>query len=162
MYESPITRYTEDIMKDVVNKEEGYLVESLHKVGFNIDTEELAKALRYDRDQYEKGFNDGRLSAESHWIPVRTRPMDSEEREYWEEHAGFTLTDDMAQAFDCPMPEDGQRIWVQTKNGFVFDDVCDSDCDGIGLEGNGDWDDIVAWMPMLVPEAWEGEEDENG
>lgn len=94
------------------------------------------------------------------WIPVRMRPMDSEEREYWEEHAGFTLTDDMAQTFDCPMPDDGQRIWVQTKNGFIFDDVCDSDCDGIGLEGNGDWGDIVAWMPMSVPEPWKGEEDE--
>ena len=90
------------------------------------------------------------------WIPVKMRPMDSEEREYWEEHAGFTLTDDMTETFDCPMPDDGQRIWVQTKNGFVFDDVCDSDCGGIGLEGNGDWDDIVAWMPMIVPEPWKG------
>ena len=97
---------------------------------------------------------------EQRWIPVRMRPLDSEEREYWEEHVGFTLTDDEAQGFDCPMPGDGQRIWVQTKNGFVFDDVCDSDCDGIGLEGNGDWDDIVAWMPMYVPMPWKGEDDE--
>lgn len=98
------------------------------------------------------------LPSAQQWIPVRMRPMDSEEREYWEEHTGFTLTDDMAEGFDCPMPDDGQRIWVQTKNGFVFDDVCESDCDGIGLEGNGDWDDIVAWMPMLVPAPWEGGE----
>lgn len=95
------------------------------------------------------------------WIPVKMRPMDSEEREYWEEHTGFTLTDDMAQTFDCPMPNDGQRIWVQTKNGFVFDDVCDADCDGIGLEGNGDWDDIIAWMPMNVPEPYK-EGEQNG
>ena len=95
------------------------------------------------------------------WIPVKMRPMDSEEREYWEEHAGITLTDDMAQAFDCPMPDDGQRVWEQTKNGFVFDDVCDSDCDGIGLEGNGDWDDVVAWMPMLEPDPWIGESDDS-
>lgn len=73
MYESPITRYTEDIMANIMKKEEGYLVESVHKVGFNIDKEGLAKAPRYDRDQYEKGFNDGRLSAESHWIPVTER-----------------------------------------------------------------------------------------
>ena len=102
-----------------------------------------------------------KYDCEPQWIPVKMRPMDSEEREYWEEHAGFTLTDDMAETFDCPMPDDGQRIWVQTKNGFVFDDVCDSDCDGIGLEGNGDWDDIVAWMPMIVPEPWKGESDER-
>lgn len=98
------------------------------------------------------------LPSAQQWIPVRMRPMDSEEREYWEEHTGYTLTDDMARTFDCPMPDDSQRIWVQTKNGFVFDDVCDSDCDGIGLEGNGDWDDIVAWMPMLVPAPWKGGE----
>lgn len=97
---------------------------------------------------------------EQQWIPVKMRPMDSEEREYWEEHVDFPLTDEIAQTFDCPMPNDGQRIWVQTKNGFVFDDVCDSDCDGIGLEGNGDWDDIIAWMPMNVPEPWKGENDD--
>jgi len=108
---------------------------------WNIDPDVLAEAKTVESQQ---------------WIPVKMRPMDSEEREYWEEHAGFTLTDDMAETFDCPMPDDGQRIWVQTKNGFVFDDVCDSDCDGIGLEGNGDWDDIVAWMPMNVPKPWEG------
>jgi len=100
-----------------------------------------------------------KLDSVQQWIPVRMRPMDSEEREYWEEHVDFPLTDEIAQTFDCPMPNDGQRIWVQTKNGFVFDDVCDSDCDGIGLEGNGDWDDIIAWMPMSVPEPWKGEED---
>lgn len=48
-------------------------MESVHKVGFDIDKEKLAKALRYDRDQYEKGFNDGRLSAESQWIPCEGR-----------------------------------------------------------------------------------------
>lgn len=76
MYESPITRITEDIMKDLVKREEGYLVESVRKEGFDIDKEELAKALRYDRNQYEKGFNDGRLSAEPRWIPVTERLPD--------------------------------------------------------------------------------------
>ena len=73
MYESPITRITEDIMKDIEKREEDYLIELVHKVGFDIDKEELAKALRYDRDQYEKGFDDGGLSAGPKWIPVTER-----------------------------------------------------------------------------------------
>ena len=148
MYESPI----DIICSDVQMKLEGEVYKAVQNVGINVDKDELIKALSYDRQQYDKGYADAK--AEQQWIPVKMRPMDSEEREYWEEHAGFTLTDDMAQTFDCPMPADGQRIWVQTKNGLVFDDVCDSDCDGIGLEGNGDWDDIVAWMPMFIPEPY--------
>lgn len=30
------------------------------KLGFNIDKEELVKALQYDRHQYEKGYQDGK------------------------------------------------------------------------------------------------------
>lgn len=157
MYESPITRFAEDIMTDIVEREEGYLVESVHRVGFDIDKEELEKALRYDRDQYEKGFNDGRLAASPRWIPVKTRPMDEEEKRYWEEHYDYTFGEDYdGIMFDCPMPEDGQEVWVCSKCGNVWQDTCEVDV-GIGLEDNGDWDDIVAWMPFKRPDPYKGE-----
>lgn len=85
------------------------------------------------------------------WIQIKTRPMDDEERDYYEEHYGFRPYDDEVM-FDCMMPDDGQEILVSFKSGFVSTDICDSDGGFIGLEGNGDWDGITAWMPF--PKAY--------
>lgn len=45
------------------------------KLGFNIDKEELVKALQYDRHQYEKGYQDGKAEAKqgTGWISVNDR-----------------------------------------------------------------------------------------
>ena len=95
------------------------------------------------------------------WIPIKVRPMTEEEQLYFEEHVGYQLDDDDAVYFDCEMPRDRQRIWVTTKCGYVFDDVCESDDEYIGLEGNGDWSDITAWMPMFIPEPYKERTDET-
>lgn len=65
MYESPIKMITDDIIKDIAQKQDGCLVEYVHRVGFDVDKAELAKALAYDRHQYEKGYADGRLARDS-------------------------------------------------------------------------------------------------
>lgn len=96
------------------------------------------------------------VQSEQQWIPIKTRPMTDEEKDYYSDILGVDPEYYGGYMFDCQMPEDKQRVWVQTKNGYIFDDVCEVD-DGISLEGNGDWDDIVAWMPMFVPKPWEGE-----
>ncbi len=96
---------------------------------------------------------------EHRWIPVKTRPMDEEEKQYWEEHYGYKFGEDFdGIMFDCSMPEDGEEVWVCSKCGNVWQDVCEVD-EGIGLEGNGDWEDIVAWMPFIRPEPYKGEDE---
>lgn len=65
MWESPIQMITDDIIKDLVQKQDELLIESVRRVGFNIDKDELLKALNYDRDQYEKGYDDGRSARDS-------------------------------------------------------------------------------------------------
>ena len=95
---------------------------------------------------------------EQRWIPVKTRPMTEGEWQYWEEHTGVELEAEDAVFFDCQMPDDGQEIWVCYKGGTVSEDVCESD-DFCGLEGNGDWSDIVAWMPRIKPDPWKGKEE---
>lgn len=95
------------------------------------------------------------LPSAQQWIPIKMRPMDAEEREYWEDHFGYELADEDAVLFDCQMPDDGQEILVSYRK-WISMDKCEIDCGCYGLEGNGDWDGVVAWMPL--PEPWKGEE----
>ena len=64
MYESPITKITKDLCQSIINREEE---ESIMKVVYdleiNVNKEELVKALKYDRNQYEKGYADGKETA---------------------------------------------------------------------------------------------------
>ena len=55
MYESPINI----IISELCTKLESDCLKSVQRYGFDIDKEELAKALNYDRKQYEKGHTDG-------------------------------------------------------------------------------------------------------
>ena len=81
------------------------------------------------------------------WIPIKTRPMTEDERQYFEEQVGVEFSDDDAVFFDCPMPDDGQEILVSYRK-WICMDKCEIDCGCYGLEGNGDWDGVVAWMPL--------------
>ena len=55
MYESPINI----IISKLCTKLESDCIKSVQSYGFDVDKEELAKALYYDRNQYEKGHKDG-------------------------------------------------------------------------------------------------------
>ena len=61
MWESPIQMISEDIIKDMVEKQDGVLLEAVHRVGFDVNKDELEKALLYDRDQWERGYTDGKM-----------------------------------------------------------------------------------------------------
>ncbi len=67
MYESPINVIYSDITNEIAKDiEENTILEIRQAIGYNIDKDELIKALQYDRYQYEKGFNDARPKAK--WI----------------------------------------------------------------------------------------------
>lgn len=95
-------------------------------------------------------------NAPSPWIPITFRPMTMEERIEFAEHYGVEFCDTLEEkVFDCPMPGDGQTILISTSWGVV-EDVADNDIDGegficYGLETNGDWDGVDAWMPKPEP-----------
>lgn len=57
-YDSPIEivkKMQEQYEMDVVNN----VVKCVQSYGINVDKDELLKALKYDRQQYEKGYKDG-------------------------------------------------------------------------------------------------------
>lgn len=65
MYESPIkvdgsyslAEEAEQEMRKLINAEEAHIMYKVNLV-VDVDKEELIKALRYDRNQYEKGYSD--------------------------------------------------------------------------------------------------------
>lgn len=92
-----------------------------------------------------------RQEEQSCWIPITTRPCTEEEFEEWREIFGEGIEREEFPYFTCKMPEDGQEILVCTKYG-VYMDVCSCDeYNSIGLESNGDWDGVLAWMPLPEP-----------
>lgn len=59
MYKSPIDL----IYNQPVVQLEGDILKAIQNVGINVDKEELTRALQYDRDQYELGYQDGKSEA---------------------------------------------------------------------------------------------------
>ena len=92
------------------------------------------------------------------WIPVTYRAMTEEEEKDACERLGVDhLEDYEKRMFTCQLPEDGQEILISTHWGVSLD-TCDIDPDyGYGLENNGDWDGVLAWMPLPEPYKKEGE-----
>ena len=97
----------------------------------------------------------------SRWIPITDRPMTNEEEkklcEKWGIEEGI-LEDWEKRVFTCPLPEDGQEILISVGR-YVHEDICSWDDGCCGLENNGDWDGIDAWMPKPEPYKKEGESD---
>lgn len=59
-WESPITKIYGDIHNEIIRQdEENYMCTIEQAIGYKVDKEELIKALQYDRNQYDKGYNDG-------------------------------------------------------------------------------------------------------
>lgn len=54
MYKSPI-----EIIHEQAQKIENGIFKVLHNMDINVDKNELMKALKYDRDQYNAGYADG-------------------------------------------------------------------------------------------------------
>ena len=60
MYESPIEKIYGELQTQMVQEDENMVIKAVRKVGVNVDKYELIKALQYDRNQYEKGYEDGK------------------------------------------------------------------------------------------------------
>ena len=63
----PEEGWTDKIGKYIAGEVDNLVLESCVKVGCHVDKDELEKALRYDRDQYDRGYADGKRDAASPW-----------------------------------------------------------------------------------------------
>ena len=62
MYESPIKVFQSNLEMQF----EGEILKAVQRTDIAVDRDELIRALRYDREQYQKGFDDARKNA----VPV--------------------------------------------------------------------------------------------
>lgn len=74
MWESPIKQ----ILGEMHTEMEGECMKVVQQYGFDVDKEELTKALMYDRQQYEKGYAEG-YEAAKQWIPCSERLPETNE-----------------------------------------------------------------------------------
>ena len=61
-YQSPISQIYKDVEYKFKEDMENKTMEAVHHFGISVDKEELIKALQYDRNQYDKGYSEGRAS----------------------------------------------------------------------------------------------------
>ena len=87
----PEEGWTDKIGKYLAGEVDNLVLQSCVKVGCHVDMDELEKALRYDRDQYVKGYEDGKRDAAAaiedlqaqlpkrgEWVEENRRPRSSQ------------------------------------------------------------------------------------
>lgn len=63
MYESPLTLAVKEMAEQTVKQLDEATFKAVYSVMPTVDKDELIRALRYDRGQYDKGYADGRRDA---------------------------------------------------------------------------------------------------
>ena len=74
MYTPPIQLF----IQEETAKTEDMIYTQIKKIGIDVDKEELLRALRYERDQYEKSYKEGKAKA----IEEITKRMLARAQEY--------------------------------------------------------------------------------
>lgn len=59
MYESPVHLILQDVESQIDQEIERTIITVVRKFDVSVDKGEIIKALRYDRNQYNKGYKDG-------------------------------------------------------------------------------------------------------
>ena len=86
-------------------------------------------------------------AAEPRWIPITTRPLDENEKKYYEEREIEPL-----YIYTCELPEDGEEVLITTYNGEVIETTFFNDDQyGSYFELYEDYDDVKAWMHKPAP-----------
>ena len=89
------------------------------------------------------------------WIPLKTRPMDEDERKELADKLGYEPKDYEAVIYTSPFPDVGQEVLICLKSGDIRIDSFEDDADGCYHYWFAGMENVAAWMPL--PEPWKGE-----
>lgn len=119
------------------------IIDKLKEESIIIDDERGHRAVEIIRSHMDEVKD---INVPRNWIPIKWRDTTDEDGIDKEKYPIF---------MNCPMPNDGDEIFITLKNGEVLEDTCFDD-DGCYLDSGFDWvDDVKAWMPK--PEGYKGE-----
>lgn len=93
MYESPIKVFQGNLEMQF----EGEILKAVQRADITVDKDELIRALRYDREQYQKGFDDARKGA----VPV-VRCKDCKHKG-WVQEPCHGKSVDCCKVWDCTL-----------------------------------------------------------
>ncbi len=136
MWESPINQ----ILGEMRVEMEGECLKAVQQCGFVVDKEELAKALMYDRQQYEKGYADG--CEANKWIPCEVRLPEEDGKRYLVQQTNGIITD-LRFAKDAYKVDKYDFAEYKGKKKALFYDY-DSEYGFVEIE-------CEAWMPLPTP-----------
>lgn len=89
--EEPEEGWTDKIGKYLAGEVDNLVLQSCVKVGCHVDKDELEKALRYDRGQYEKGYEDGKRDAAAaiEDLQAEVKRLEPKREEIWKDVIGY-------------------------------------------------------------------------
>lgn len=115
-YEEPVwdamNKAAEEVVANIRNDTDRMVIGACMKVGVSVDKDELVRALRYDRGQYEKGYADGSLAAAAEVEFFKKRIC---------EFCGVT-TPGSADPDNCEIS--GHGVWVELESGLTYYKHC--------------------------------------
>lgn len=121
-----------------MNKAFEKIIDELKQENIIVDDDARHRAVEII-EQIAEEYNGG-------WIPIKTRPMTEEEKEYYSEY----LFEGNGLIYECPLPEDGQEVLITSKYGSVDKTTFYTDC-GNYFENYEDYDEVIAWQPLPEP-----------
>ena len=139
MYESPITNYISEIYdKQMVERENFILTTVSEKIGVDVNREELIKALKYDRHQYEKGYAD----AKAEYAPKWTRVED-----------GLPETDGEYLLFGKMVEDEDDNVFIGEYDVLAeefgwWEQRFDKETLGVLGSELREYASVIAWMPI--------------
>lgn len=133
-YKSPIEIWHSEMEMQL----EGEVLKACQRVGVNVDRDELLKALKYDRGQFDKGYQYG-LNADK-WIPCEER-LPSESGKY--------LVTEMVRT--------ALRKYYTVGSSYFNGETWHSDFKG-KFGGKDIGRTVIAWQPLPQPYKKEGAE----
>ena len=121
-----------------MNKAFEKIIDELKQESIIVDNDAGHRAVEII-EQIAEEYNGG-------WIPVKTRPMTEEEKEYYSEY----LFEGNGLIYECPLPDDGQEVLITSKYGSVDMTTFYTDY-GNYFENYEDYDEVIAWKPLPEP-----------
>ena len=96
---------------------------------------EIQRMQDIEQAMLDKAYECGKQDAQE-WIPCKTaNPEKENTRVTYQTNAGVIIFDGIYGGIDAY----GHRVWLDRERGLYWDD------------------EVVAWMPIVIPEPWKGE-----